>query len=451
MYLKRFCIGLLTLSMLFAAGCGSKPAPAEKAPAPAPAPAQEAPASTPAPPSGEIEFFFGESPGLKPGFAAVIEAYKAKNPNVTVKVRTVPFAQYANQLKVMWASNNVADVVLPGSPEVRNLYLNGAVQSVESILPKEKYGEFIDAAITSIVQDGKPYGYPWRESAQAMYYNKGYFELAGIKPATLEQPWTWDQWLTNVQKVTAAAEAKKGGKVWGVVYLSNPPGAAGDYWYNPIIRTAGARDSKTFAAIAPDGGSVSGYLNTPEAIKAFQFFQDLFVKHKLAPQAEVQDAFGNGKATTMISFIQTGTTLSKNFKDLKWGVMPLPYHVTPISHTGGMTFVIPKKAKNPAAAMDFVKFASSEEGLQAFFKADGPFITARKSVLNDKTHFPEEYQQVFLQVLQKWGVARPSTGSYPIYDAGLSKLFRDVALGANVPETVNATAQEIDAQLKEFK
>ncbi|MFH2115738.1 MAG: extracellular solute-binding protein, partial [Spirochaetota bacterium] len=359
----------------------------------------------------ELRLLVPQSPGVPEGVKAVADKYMALNPSVTVTIRSVPFNRYKEQLQVMWSSSDVDDVVIIGSPDIVNYAYYGALLPLDDILPPQERSQFIQSAINAVSYEGKLYAYPFREAASAMFYNKQFFAMAGVEAPPLEKPWTWPQWLDNVTKIRAAVNKATGKDVWGINFLSNP--GRGDFWLTPIIRSAGSKDSPTYRAVSADGMTLSGYADTPEALGAYRFYQSLYTTHKLAPSAEVPDAFGTGQSITTISFLATANELRKNFPDLEWGLMPLPYFKTPLTHTGDFTYAVSNKSKAGMAAKAFVRFAGSDEGILAYFGASGSNMVSRIG-FSDRhpEYYAEEHQKFFSRILETYGEARPATPGY---------------------------------------
>jgi len=396
----------------------------------------------------ELRVLVPQSPGVPEGVKAVADKYMASNPSVTVTIRSVPFNRFREQLQVMWASSDVDDIVMVGSPDIVNYAFYGALMPLDDILPSQERSQFIPSAINAVTHQGKVYAYPFREAASAMFYNKQYFALAGIEVPPLEKPWTWPQWLENISKVRAAVKASTGKDVWGISFLSNP--GRGDFWLTPIIRSAGSKDSPTYRAISADGMTLSGFADTPEALGAYRFYQSLYTTHKLAPTAEVPDAFGTGQSITTISFLATANDLKKNFPALQWGLMPLPYFRTPLTHTGDFTYAVSNKSKSGAAAKAFVRFAGSDEGILAYIGASGSNMVSRIGFSDRHPEFyAEEHQKFFSRILEKYGEARPTTPGYVLYNSIMGfNLFLDLAAGADVEQAVKAKIKEFETQVR---
>jgi ABC-type glycerol-3-phosphate transport system substrate-binding protein len=248
--------------------------------------------------------------------------------------------------------------------------------------------------------------------------------------------------------VKAAVKSKSGKDVWGINFLSNP--GRGDFWLTPIVRSAGAEGTPTYQAVSPDGMTLRGFADTPQAIEAYRFYQRLYTEHKLAPTAEVPDAFGTGQSISFVSFQASANDLKKNFPNLRWGLMPLPYFITPVTHTGDFTYAISAKSRNAAAAKDFIAFACSEEGLRAYMDKSGSVMVSRLGFAErNPKYYSEDYQQFFMRVLEKYGEARPRTPGYVLYNTIMGfNLFMDLATGADVEQAVRNKIKEFESQVK---
>ena len=408
----------------------------------------EAPAAPAEDQTDVLKIFLPQSPGVPEGVAAIAEAYMEDHPGKTIEIRTVPFGQYKQQLTIMWSSDEVDDIVMFAPCEVPSHVYNGCLLPLDDVFPPEEQAKYIPAVIESATVDGHIYSYPFRESCSAMYYNKEFFEMAGIEAPPIDDPWTWEEWRENMLAIRDKVKEETGKDVWGLTFLTNP--GQGDFWTTQIIRSAGTRGSNTFKAIADDGVTLTGYADTPEAMEAYRFYQDLYIADRLAPNAEVPDAFATGQSITMISFLATANLLNSQFPELEWGLMPLPYFVTPLTHTSGFAYSVSAKTKCPDLAKDFVRFACSDEGIMIFFDASGTDLLSKAGFADEHPeYYTEDYQKFFQKNLEMYGEARPKTQAYTIYNQVLGfDMFIDLALGGDIDTTVHEAITRFERQAR---
>ncbi|KAA3644745.1 MAG: extracellular solute-binding protein [Chloroflexi bacterium] len=450
---------LLILVLLLAACAGpaveEPPAPVEEPEVEEPAPVEEE-----AEPAEEMEeeemmeevsmrFFIPDGGGRPDGYNSVIDAYREIHPNVTIELDIVPFGDYYGQLPVMWASDNPADLALVDSADIQSQAYNGALAPLDDIFTEEDMADFRPGVVSEASLDGVLYAAPFGVTTQGVFYNVDMFEAAGIEPPReVDDAWTWSEYIENTQAVIANEAANGNEDVWGVVYLTNPPNI--DMWTHLVVRSFGEKDSPTFAGISPDGTTSAGYLDTPEAFEAYEFWQSLYVDLEFAPQATVPDAFQTNKAATMISFAAWGSVLDIIAPDLNWGVTPLPYQVTPITQMGDFTPVVSANGSQVEEAKAFMQFLASTEGVLAYNAATN-MIPARISVLDQLDAFSEYPNKIFVDEMIAWGVPRPETPGHAIYNSIFGKMMVDIAQGADIQAAVEAAVLEIDAQLAQFE
>jgi fructooligosaccharide transport system substrate-binding protein len=384
---------------------------------------------------------------------ALADRFQAATPSVRVEIEAVPFQEFYRQVSVSLASGDPADILWPDPSFVRGYVANDALLPLccgtgDDAITAEELPDFDESLVRSVSVDGKTYMGLVPNSGSLLYYNKELFDAVGATPpSTAETAWTWPQAIEAMLKV----KKEEGGQVavWGSTFRTNPPN---QYEGMLFPRSMGEKGSPTFKGISDDGLTVSGYMDTPEAIQGFQVLQDLFVKHKLIPTTNIPDCFETARCATKIAPADTAALLTKQFPNLKWGVAPLPYLKTPIVHTGSQSYVVAAKTKHPKEAKAFVRFAVSKE--QALIQAQDTFRPpARKSVaeLFAASASKEPAMLLNLDTIGKWGQARPATAGFSEYNTVTAKMFADLANGAPVEERVTQAAKEVDAQLAKYK
>ena len=262
---------------------------------------------------------------------ALIEKFQQENPNIEIVVRRVPFGELYRQTIISVASDDPPDVIYVDGPMVASLAYNKILLPLDDYFTEEEMQDFLPASVEEGSYEGKFYAVPERQSAIVLFYNKDYTDAAGIyPPQTLEEAWTWPEFLEVLKKVTKRDDTGNV-EIWGLTQVSKHT----LYSDLTIVRSAGeSRESPTFKAISDDGTTVSGYLDTPEAKMALQFLQDLHQKYQVTPVEQMPDMFENGMSVFHMSPGHTAGRLTSEFPDLNWGVTPLPYFNTPITHTG---------------------------------------------------------------------------------------------------------------------
>lgn len=452
-------LGLFILILLLVAACGA-PEPAEtEQQEPETAVSTDTETTVEEEPAAEepaaeepvtIDFWYVAGSGREGAVDAVVAAFEAEHPNITVEVNAIPFAEFISALQVAYAGDNPPDVALANGIEIQNLAFNGALMPVDDLFDEEDRADFMPDLVDMVSLDGQMYGAPWEQAALALYYNKDYFEAAGIEvPSTLDSAWTWPEYKENVAAVMAQQEAEQGEKVWGLTSFQSPITGAFFTW--TIVRSNSEPGSPLWNSISPDFSTVAGYIDTPEAMEAYAFFQSLYTD-EMAPRDAVPDAFGNGKAVTHMAIPVIGGVLNANFPDLNWGVMPPPYFKTPLTHTGSFAPVIAAKTDNPEEAKLFTDYFVSREGMLDYHSVT-PILPGRVSLQEAIPELQGDGYLAFLfdEAIEQ-GVARPGGPAHSIFNKVIAvNMMRDIALGGDIEETVAAAIAEAEAQMAQYK
>jgi ABC-type glycerol-3-phosphate transport system substrate-binding protein len=267
----------------------------------------------------------------------------------------------------------------------------------------------------------------------------------------LDAAWTWAEAREVFLELQAKEREARGNDQFWACYIGQGGRlGAGTYTGEMLIRSNGEPGSPTFMAVSEDGLTTDGYINTPEAIEALQFLQDLYVKDELIPSSESPDFFYNEQVGFWLSTPVYLNVFKERNPDLEWGVAPCPYHKTPIVHTDSFHFGVSAFSDDGQAAAELVAYMASPEGSFSMAKAQG-VIPQRFSVLEQFPEFEEEPMRIFIDTVREWAYPRPITPGYSEYDAVYEPMLADIATGAPVEDTVNAAAEEIDAQLEKYR
>ncbi len=187
--------------------------------------------------------------------------------------------------------------------------------------------------------EGKVRSIPWMTNNTAMYLNIDAFTKAGlaIPSQDPEKTWTWDEFVTDMQKVT---DANKDAGMKGFLVTVN---TGWDFW--------------TFHSwYASAGGDISGLpkLDSEAAFKTVQLQKDLLAKGYATTSTTGWDAapWYAGKVAVMADGPWNFPKLS-TFTDFKFTVVPYPRDVKPATNLGGDQLFIGKAPTKEQTACEF--------------------------------------------------------------------------------------------------
>jgi fructooligosaccharide transport system substrate-binding protein len=439
---------LLAATAVLVVGCGSAPAQPASGPPGAPA------SLTTAPVSLRI-LRYQPTPAEQDLFEAWKQEFTASHPNITFQDEVVPFGQLADKIQASVAAGDPPDIFYIDGPNTKTYAYLGILAPLDAYLPPGFKQDIVSATLEEQSYQGQLYSMPDRQTAPALFYNKDLTDKAGIVPPTeLDKAWTWDQALDAWKKLQVAypdllpLEPSRFGA-----------GGAGFYYRDGIfIRSAGdpkaAPDSsayKTYAAISQDGKTVEGYVDSPEAVTAMQWFQDLTMKWGVTSKVGIPNAFLDGKAVMSIDHSGLIGRMKTKFPNggFNLGVTPMPYFKTPLVMTGSNAAGLSAKSQHPAEAMAFLNYVYNDDNRLRYWKANQN-EPARTSLYDKIPEYATYPLSLFKQELLTIGVSRPSTPGWAAYDSLINTAIKDISLGAPVEETLQKAAKSIDEQLAQF-
>lgn len=378
----RLGVASTALLSLALAGCSSAgnsspsssaPAPTSSAAAPtssaapatdAPSSATSEPASSSAAPTGEkvtISMLVHWAPDSVELLKKAATAYSAKNPNVTVEVRAVPFGDLLTTIQSQGKS--------PTGPTIMNIYDLWLPQLVgDQLLAKapeanvaDLKANYTEGLVADASVDGTPYGYPNEVTLYALNYNKKLFAEAGIAGP----PKTWDELKAAAQKLT-----KKNGDTvtqQGFGMISS--------WAAGVVHPFASLLASNGGKLITDGKAT---LDSEQAKQAFELIDTLANKDKSSSVAmstadantagPYMDSFVGGKTGMIIMANWWQGALKKAMGDKYSDVATAPIPVGPsgdgshaISYSWHTTVSGNATPEQQAAAWDFLKFLNSAD------------------------------------------------------------------------------------------
>lgn len=189
---------------------------------------------------------FISNDGNEENLQAIVDAFEAENPDITVEVTTLPYGDYGTALQTDLAAGTVSDVFDIEYSNYAAYQANGVLAPLEVANPEAYRQSLLEAYST----DGTSYALPSSFSDVVLYYNADLFDAAGLEYPNSD--WTWAD-----EKAAAEALTDQAAGVWG----DHQPISFYEY-YKVLAQNGGQflNDDKTAVAF-----------NTPEGIEAAEW------------------------------------------------------------------------------------------------------------------------------------------------------------------------------------
>ena len=138
-----------------------------------------------------------EEPGFAEWWKGLISDYEAKHPGVKVKLYSIPFANYVNQLTVRFAGQNPPDIVHLPSRNFASFASQQWLEPIDDLLKASDIASKWSKMQTEMSWNGKTYGVLLLPYGNLLYYNEKLLQDAGAKVPT-----TPAEWLDAMAKTT---------------------------------------------------------------------------------------------------------------------------------------------------------------------------------------------------------------------------------------------------------
>jgi raffinose/stachyose/melibiose transport system substrate-binding protein len=328
---------------------------------------------------------------------ALIDAFEAENPDITVKLDTQPAGTEGdNLMKTKLSTGEMSDVFFYNSGSL--LQALNPDQTLVNLADEAWVADTTDDWKTVVSTDAGVYGAPFGTSfAGAVIYNKKVFADLG-----LEVPTDWASFLDVAQKVKDEGD--------GITPIEQ---TYGDTWTSQLfvladfanVATADPSWAENYTANKAkyaDEPALAGFKHLQEAYDAGLFNEDF----PSATNVDGITALGAGEAAMypMLS-VSVLSTLTQNAPDqiADMGVFPLPADdaansALTIWQPNGL--YIPKTTEGDQleAAKKFVAFANSDQGCEiqnVNFAAAGPYVTSACTLPSDAAPLVADIQTYF--------------------------------------------------------
>jgi len=446
---------VLALLALVALQCGATPTPevvekvVEVVVTPTPPP------PTPHPDKVTLRFLTIDDADEINAWLEILEEFKkiegGKWSYVDIEIESVPFRELFPKIESSVAAGVPWDLVQSDGPDMKHYGFNRVIMTLDKYFTEEEKKQWFSQSIEEGSFRGQLLGPPMMQSCSLMMYNTEMTDAAGIKPPDkLDDSWTMQEALGAWQKTTVDEDGDGVPDVWGLRWGQGT--WTGDYEHGILRRSAGEKGSPTYKGMGDDGVTFVGYMDTPEAIEAMQFYQDLHLKYKVTPVEAISQIFATKKAAFMVTPDNRIGELNRLYGEgnFPWGVTGIPYFKTQLCHTGSWHYGISPNTKHFEEALAYVKFASSDAGARIYYKHLRQ-LPANIGLFNELPEYSEGGRQaIWLEAMNKIGIPRIQTPGYTEYQQMFAEAAINIAQGADPAEQMSSAAKRVQGLVAKY-
>ncbi|MGR0218329.1 ABC transporter substrate-binding protein [Agromyces sp. ZXT2-6] len=373
---------------------------------------------------------FISNDGNEENLQAIVDAFEEENPDITVEVTTLPYADYGTALQTDLAAGTVSDVF---DIEYAN-YAQYQANGVLAELAVEDPGAYRESVLEAYQTDGTQYALPSSFSTVVLFYNRDLFDAAGLEyPA---DGWTWADEQDAAEQLTDAAAGQ-----WG----SHQP--VSFYEYYKVLEQNGG----TF--LNDDGTAVA--FNTPEGVEAAEWL----VGKSGTVMPTIEDGQGTPDFDTnlfldgKLAMLHTGIWMFGAFADAPfgWDIAVEPGNTQQASALFSNAVGVSAGSEHQEAAATFAEFLTSSDVMVETRLDAGWELPATSDEAALESYLtlgdPENRQAVFDSLEQ---VALPpvvAEGQQEMQDIMTEELVEAQAGRKTVQEALDSAEERINAAI----
>ena len=451
-----FSLACLLIVAMVLAACGGGAEPAAEEPA-APAqeetaaeepaseePAAEEPAAEEPAASGEkVTMGLWTHSAGNPDELAVIEEwvanYNGSQDTYEVVIESFPQDSYNDSVAAASVANSLPCIIDLDGPTVPNFAWSGYIQPLPITEAELDEMGILDNDIGRY--NGEIYSVGQFDVALLIYGRQSIMDEYGIRVATIEEPWTLDEFMAALDTVKESGEFE-----YAIDVNSAWTGEWWPYAYSPWLQSFGGdlinRDNYLEA---------EGVLNGPEAVAFGEFFQSLFAEGYAPPTPADDQGYLQGR----IAFWYTGSWSAQAVLD-EYGddgvFMPPPdFGNGPVIGAGswqmGVTTSCPEEATQ--GAFDFVLSTMTPENI-ALMADTSSLIPTSPAAADLTMHFAEGGKfRPFYDFAEAFAFVRPETPGYLTISSQFEQALLSIRDGGNIQDALDDAVDEIERDIED--
>ena len=386
--------------------------------------------SEPVTPNGKIVIWEHANEANQAYFEEKYAEYEAANPGVDIEVLYVPIADLPTKLEAAYGAGNPPDIVKVGAWLMTGYVDRGYLSPVDSSAMgkgslEELFAEFEEGAFAPVTFGGTAYGVPTDFNSVSLWYRKDRFEEAGLDPNS--PPTTWEEVLEMSAKLTNA-DASQVGLQWTL---------AGDpIWaqlcFLPLVEGLGGS--------LLNADNTAGNLNTPEGIRALQYYSEVGNPNLTAPIGGFS-MFAEGTAAMLMGGrFMSGFMPSLN-DSLVYGenfattTVPVWAGDSPVAAGYSWAWGVSAASQNQATAWNLIGWLNTPENAEAQLAATG-LVTPLVGWTSTEPGSDEA--SVVMQEQLPYTTYGPQTAQWTEVMTALSETLDAVSLKQQTPEEAAA-------------
>jgi multiple sugar transport system substrate-binding protein len=365
----------------------------------------------------------------------LIPEFEASHPNITVNSISVPYDNFLEKLLAAISAGDAPDLIRSDIIWVPELAGKGALTALDQTMPdfNDLKSVVYDGPLSTNYWKGHYYGLPLDTNTKVWLYNQDLYKKAGIASA----PKTMDEVETDCQAIK---------KVDPKAYVFAADGLYS--WVTlPWVWSFGG--SITDANIT----TATGYLNSAETVKAYEFMLKLFNEGCISPVimgdgVDPFTGFASGSYASLDNGPWSYSILAGQFPTFKFSAALFPAGTAgSIDVVGGEDVNLMAGSKHANEAMEFIRFLESKNYQLKMMEVGQMPVRSDLADSNQVQNHP--YLGIFFQQMAT-SKARTVSPAWSQMDTIITDAGQYIFRNEKTPQAaLDDAAAKIDALLKQ--
>lgn len=294
-------------------------------------------------------------------WAQGFESFKKLYPKATIEYEYVSGGEYRTKMNVLRMSDDLPDAASFLPDMVYSYAESNSLMELSPYVAQSEFAKNLAFGVWYLV-DGNKYGYLWNAAQVGLYYNKSALQNAGISvPSTVDDAWTWDEFVEVAKQLTVDADGKHPGESGFDAENIKRYGV-----HMPWAGVLQALIISNNADFVDRNGNPT--MDSSEFVEVIQKVADLANVHHAMPSFVSLKGFpgpGNTFKNDQVAIAINGTWIQdtefrrSEYEDFGIGVMP--YFKKPTAQKSTSIQAVAANSKYPKQALDLVFQVTSVE------------------------------------------------------------------------------------------
>lgn len=358
---------------------------------------------------------FWTDTGIRPTIQEMVHEFESAHPQVKVELVDLTWAEGHDKIAIAISSGSGPDVIELGSDWLSEFSASGHLFDLTPLVDSVRHDYLM---WEPAMYRGRVYGFPWILGTRVLFMNTDLLSRAGFKSGFY--PADWNELLDASKRIRGLAD-----DIYG--FGSNAAEKHRLYKkFLPFLWTNGGD------ILSGDGTRC--LLDSPEAVKALEYYIELCQSGLTDTQRRLEDAFLDGK----IGFVISGDWLLKRIEQERpqlpfaTGLIPGPKTNTSASFAGGEYLAINAASSHKDMALALIRYICTPANQLRFCLKNRSANPSSIKAATDSTFQSQPHFATFVRQMEQ-SKSSPVHPKWVYIEAELEKGIENALYGVKTP------------------